>query len=86
MVAQYYNIAVSDLKSDSRKKEITMSRQLLMVLGKEYFGWTLTKIGDFFGGKNHASVIYAVNNVKKKLKVDENVAHDYQVFVDWLEG
>lgn len=86
MVAQYYNIAVSDLKSDSRRKEITMARQILMILAKEKFGRTLAKTWDYFGWKNHASVIYAINNVKKKLKSDDGVAHDYQVFVDWLEG
>jgi len=86
MVAKYYNIAVADLKSDSRKKEITLARQILMILAKKYFDWTLVKIGDYFGWKNHASVIYAVNNIQKKLKIDQNISHDYQVFVDRLEG
>lgn len=86
MVSQYYNISVNDLKSDSRKKEITVSRQILMLLAKKYFNWTLEKIGDYFWGKNHASVIYAINNIEKKLKTDSNISHDYQVFVDWLEG
>ena len=86
MVGQYYNLSVSELKSDSRKKEITTTRQILMLLAKRYFGWTLEKIGDYFGGKNHASVIYAVNNIEKKLKTDNNLAHDYNVFVEWIEG
>jgi len=86
MVAQYYNIAISDLKWSSRRREITLARQILMLLAKEHFDWTLTKTGDYFGGKNHASVIYAVNNIKKKLKIDSNISHDYQVFVDWLDG
>ncbi|MBU0626426.1 hypothetical protein KKG31_03325 [Patescibacteria group bacterium] len=63
---------------------MTQSRQILMLLAKKYFGWTLEKIGDYFGGKNHASVIYAINNVEKKLKTDGDMAHDYQVFVDRL--
>ena len=86
MAAQYYNLSVADLKSDSRKKEITVTRQVLMLLAKRYFGRTLEKIGDYFGGKNHASVIYAVNNIEKKLKIDKNLAHDYNVFVEWIEG
>lgn len=84
-VAQYYSISVADLKSDTRTKEITVPRQMLMFLAKKYFHWTLEKIGDFFGGKNHASVIYAIENVEKKLKIDDDVRHDYQVFSDWLE-
>jgi chromosomal replication initiation ATPase DnaA len=58
----------------------------LMLLAKRYFGWTLEKIWDYFGGKNHASVIYAVNNIEKKLKTDKDLAHDYNVFVEWIEG
>jgi len=44
MVAQYYGIAVQDMKSESRKKEITNARQLLMFLAKKYFNWTLERI------------------------------------------
>jgi len=85
MVAEYYNVSVADLKSDSRRREVTVSRQILMILAKKYFGWTLSKIGDYFGWKNHASVIYAINNVKKKLKIDDSIAHDYHIFVEWIE-
>jgi domain len=37
MVAQYYSLSIEDLKSDSRKKEISTARQLLMLLAKKYF-------------------------------------------------
>ncbi len=84
LVAEYYNISEADLKSDSRKKEITSARQMLMYLAKEYFSWTLEKIGDYFGGKNHATAIYAVNNIKKKLKTDPDLKHDFLVFNDWI--
>jgi chromosomal replication initiator protein len=84
MVAQYYGLSVQELKSESRKKEITNARQILMLLAKKYFQWTLERIGDHFGGKGHAAVIYAINNTEKKLKKDQDIAHDYEVFVDWL--
>ena len=84
MVAQYYSISVQDLKSESRKKEISNARQMLMLLAKKYFSWTLERIGDHFGGKGHAAVIYAINNTEKKIKKDQDMAHDYEVFVDWL--
>ncbi len=84
MVAQYYGLAISDLKSEKRKKEITNARQILMLLAKKYFSRTLERIGDYFGGKGHAAVIYAINNTEKKLKSDKDMSHDYEVFVDWL--
>lgn len=85
MVAQYYSLSIAELKSDSRKKEITQARQILMLLAKKYFNWTLEKIGDYFGGKNHATAIYAINTIEKKLKSDSQIQHDYRVFVDWIE-
>ncbi len=85
MVAQYYSLSIAELKSDSRKKEITQARQILMLLAKKYFNRTLEKIGDYFGGKNHATAIYAINTIEKKLKSDPEIQHDYRVFVDWIE-
>ena len=82
IVAEYYNIAIADLKSDSRKKEITTARQLLMYIAKQHFNWTLEKIGDYFGGKDHATAIYAIKNITKKLKLDAQIQHDYRVFED----
>jgi chromosomal replication initiation ATPase DnaA len=57
----------------------------LMLIAKKYYGWTLEKVWDYFGWKNHASVIYAINNIEKKLKSDKELAHDYNVFVEWVE-
>lgn len=85
LVGQYYNLSTAEIKSDSRKKEITTTRQVLMLIAKKYFDRTYEKIWDYFGWKNHASVIYAVNNIEKKIKKDKNLAHDYNVFVERVE-
>ena len=44
MVANYYSISVAELKSGSRKKEITTARQILMLIAKKHFKRTLEKI------------------------------------------
>lgn len=81
-VWSYYDISVGDIKSDSRKKDIAIARQMLMLIARDNFDWTLKKIWDYFGGKDHASVIYALDTIKKKLKTDKNLAHDYTVFLE----
>lgn len=85
MVAEYYSLSIAELKSDSRKKEISTARQILMLLAKKYFNRTLEKIGEYFGGKNHATAIYAIKNIEKKIKTDSEIQHDYRVFTDWIE-
>ncbi len=85
MVANYYSISVAELKSDSRKKEITTARQILMLIAKKYFRRTQQKIWMYFGWKEHATVIYAIRNIEKKLKSDEDIQHDYQIFTERVE-
>ncbi len=85
MVANYYSISVAELKSDSRKKEITTARQILMHIAKKHFRRTLEKIGMYFWGKNHAAVIYAISNVEEKLKYDKDIQQDYQIFTERVE-
>lgn len=85
MVANYYSISVAELKSDSRKKEITTARQILMLIAKKHFRRTLEKIWMYFWWKNHATAIYAISNIEKKLKSDKDIQQDYQIFTEWVE-
>jgi chromosomal replication initiation ATPase DnaA len=56
-----------------------------MYIAKKYFRRTLEKIWMYFWGKNHAAVIYAISNIEKKLKSDEDVQQDYQIFSEWAQ-
>jgi chromosomal replication initiator protein len=77
IISQYYNLDPREIKWNSRKKEISLARQMLMYIWKRYLNRTLERIWDFFGGKNHATVIYAINNFEKLLKQDENIKQDF---------
>ena len=72
------------MRGDSRKKEISQTRQMLMFIAKKYFDRTLEKIGDYFGGRNHATVIYAIDNFEKLMKHDKQLEQDLFVMVDGL--
>ena len=39
----------------------------------------------YFWGKNHAAVIYAISNIEEKLKTDEDIRNDYQIFTERTE-
>jgi len=84
-VANYYDLSVKELKSDSRKRSISQTRQMLMYIWKTYFNWTLEKIAEYFGGKNHATVIYAVKNFPKKIQKDDKLYEDFQKIKDAME-
>lgn len=84
-VAAYYNLTVDELKSEKRSKEISLARQMLMVIAKAKFQRTFEKIGNYFGGKNHAAVIYAVKEFPKKLKADPSLNRDYSLVMEQVE-
>jgi chromosomal replication initiator protein len=62
-VSEYYKVEVDELKDKTRKKEIVIARQVAMYFAKEYTGHSLKSIGYQFGGRDHSTVIHAVQSV-----------------------
>lgn len=58
-VADYFNLKVADLRMKSRIRSVTFPRQIAMYLVRELTSHSLAEIGDYFGGRNHATVLYA---------------------------
>lgn len=76
-VSEYFNIQKRDILSKKRVKEIVFARHIAMYLAKELTDMTLSLIGSFFNGKDHATVLYAVKTVdamqKKNKKITEQI-------------
>ena len=72
-VCNYFNVKIADIKSNKKLKEFVEPRQIAMYLIRTYTELSFPEIGDKFGGKDHSSIIYAVNKVKKNLKNNEGL-------------
>ncbi|MGC8555008.1 MAG: chromosomal replication initiator protein DnaA [Candidatus Acidulodesulfobacterium sp.] len=72
-VCNYFNIKIADIKSNKKLKEFVEPRQIAMYLIRTYTELSFPEIGDKFGGKDHSSIIYAVNKVKKNLTNNEGL-------------
>ncbi|MHB1702658.1 MAG: chromosomal replication initiator protein DnaA [bacterium] len=72
-VCNYFNIKIADIKSNKKLKEFVEPRQIAMYLIRTYTELSFPEIGGKFGGKDHSSIIYAVNKVKKNLKNNEGL-------------
>ena len=72
-VCNYFNIKIGDIKSNKKLKEFVEPRQIAMYLIRNYTELSFPEIGDKFGGKDHSSIIYAVNKVKKNLNNNEGL-------------
>jgi chromosomal replication initiator protein len=69
-VADYHGIQVDELKAKTRKKEIVIARQVAMYFCKEFTNHSLKSIGYHFGGRDHSTVIHAVQTVNDIMETD----------------
>jgi len=74
-VANYYKISENQILSRKRTKDIALARQVAMYLAKELTSLTLESIGLNFGGKDHATVLYAYNSISTLRKKDAAVSN-----------
>ena len=78
VVAEYYNIRVSDLHSKKRSRSITRPRQLAMAVTKELTTYSLPEIGDSFGGRDHTTVIHACKKIAELKEKDITINEDFK--------
>lgn len=66
--AQYFSYKVAELVGGSRKAPLTAARHAAMYLLYEELSLPYVQIGELFGGRDHTTVIHAVEKIKEELK------------------
>ena len=69
-VADHYEVPIDKLKSQTRKRNVVLARQLSMYFAKNITNHSLKAIGDSFGGRDHSTVIYSVRAVNDMIDTD----------------
>ncbi len=64
-VAGYFNITLAELKGKRRTKALSLPRQLAMAMARELTDASLPSIGEAFGGRDHATVVYACQKIAR---------------------
>lgn len=73
MTAAAFGFSPEDMQSPSRRQPLVLSRQIAMYLCRELTDLSLPKIGKLFGGRDHTTVIHAVDKVTRLLPADRDV-------------
>ncbi len=68
VVADYFNLTVADLRAKKRTKSIVYPRQLAMFLVRNMTSHSLPEIGEYFGGRDHATVLHAYQKIEHELE------------------
>ena len=83
-VASFYNISMEDLIKESRKKEFVKPRQIAMFLVRKELDNSFPSIGDFFGGRDHTTVMHAVEKVGKLISEKDSFKQEVDLILDKL--
>lgn len=78
-VCDFFGIQISKLDSYCKTKNIALSRQIAMYLSKKLTNKTFAEIGKMFGGKDHATVLYAVKKIENLMNDDINFSQQIEM-------
>ena len=81
IVAEYYNVKLSDLLSKRRSRSVARPRQMSMFLAKELTNHSLPEIGESFGGRDHTTVLHACKKIKELRDFNNEIEQDYRNLV-----
>ncbi len=70
IVSKFFSISIEDMKDKARNKEIVIARQVAMYFSKDFTNNSLKSIGFHFGGRDHSTVIHAVQSVNDMIDTD----------------
>ena len=69
-VARTYGVSPEDIKSSKRNANISFARQISMYIVREITQMPMVEIGKEFGGRDHSTVVYAIQQIEEKTKKD----------------
>lgn len=84
LVTEHYQVKLSELQSKRRTKAIAFPRQVAMYLSRKVTRHSLEEVGGFFGGRDHTTVLYAVEKIEKEIAADREFSRRIQHFLDRL--
>ncbi|MFI0464921.1 chromosomal replication initiator protein DnaA [Saccharopolyspora sp. 5N102] len=67
VIADYFSVTIDDLCGPGKTKALAQARQIAMYLCRELTDSSLPKIGQYFGGRDHTTVMYADKKIRKEM-------------------
>jgi chromosomal replication initiator protein len=84
-VSEAFGVSIEDLKGNSRRREISVARQVGMYLMRHHTELSLPKIGDVFGGKDHTTVMYSCEKIGQLKEKDSSMAQTLRQLSDRIQ-
>lgn len=85
VVADYFNLKVSDLRAKRRTRSVAHPRQIAMYLVRTLTDHSFPEIGEYFGGRDHTTVLHAFNKVGQDVEKNTETRKTVEILLDLLK-
>lgn len=75
-VADYFTVPKSEVMGQSRMRDYTHPRQIIMYLASTKLRLSLSRIGQALGNRNHTTVMHSIGKMKEQIKNDRQLLRD----------
>jgi len=86
VVTAHFNMKLSELQSKRRSNAVVFPRQIGMYLIRKSTRHSLGDIGGFFGGRDHSTVLYAIDRIEQQMQADPRLKELVAGFLGQLRG
>ncbi|MBI3331512.1 chromosomal replication initiator protein DnaA, partial [Candidatus Peregrinibacteria bacterium] len=75
-VSSYYSVSVQDMIGISRVRQTLIPRQVAMFLGQKHLRMSYVRLGEFFGNRDHTTVMNAVKKIGEEVQNDSQLLRE----------
>jgi len=86
LVARKFNLTVEKLLGRDRTKDVAFPRQIAMYLLREETNFSFPQIGEVLGGRDHSTVMYAIEKITDQIKHDDRLQRDIILLKQQING
>ncbi len=86
VVCDYYDIKEDDIKGQKKSRDIAFPRQISMYILRDITDMSCLKIAEFFGKKDHTTIMYAEEKIRKQMKEDPNLKREIEDIIARIKG
>ncbi|WP_163969268.1 chromosomal replication initiator protein DnaA [Oceanobacillus halotolerans] len=86
VVGEKYNVKLEEMLAKKRTKSIAFPRQIAMYLSRELTDFSLPKIGEEFGGRDHTTVIHAHEKIAKMMENDTLLSKEIEEIKEQIKS
>lgn len=77
-VEQYYGVPHTELIGQKRSRKIVYARQVAIYLSRQMLDLPYNTIAKDFGGRDHTTIMYSVDNIEEKLKENRELREELE--------